>query len=423
MPGWTVMLALALVVAGAGGAAAQSRTQVEEPLGRPERPLHLYLAKGGANACGQGCSEWIAAEGRFDPGSAARAMAYLRRHAARRLPVFLHSPGGSGMEAVALGRQLRKLGVTTGVGRTVPRACAGVDERSVACRVAKRSGQAVAADWRPDGGCNSACVFALLGGKVRQVPPSARLGVHAGKLTGVRRYSDGRVQPMTSQQLAMHKGKMAEIDAELGRYVREMGIDGRLMDTARKVPNESVHYLSRDEIGRLGIDRRDFLESPWFVMEVSSNATYLTKWIVEARGHARNDRRVSAIFISCANADSAVTRFVRGLASNEIGRSATAILSIGRHQARFPLQGEGTRLDAIDSGSLFVSASSPVPLGEIEAAAARGVIGLEIDPPQLSPSHLIALSTDGLADGIRRLRERCGTATKPVQRAGAKVVN
>jgi hypothetical protein len=419
MPRWWIMFALAMVVAGAGAAAAQSRAQVlvKEPPSRPEIPLHLYLAKGGADACGPGCSEWIAAEGRFDSGAAGRAMAFLKAHAMRKLPVYFHSPGGSAAEAMALGRELRRLGVTTGVGKTVPHSCTLVGDRSEACQIAKRSGRSVAADWRPDGGCNSACVFALLGGKIRQVPPSARLGVHAGRLTGVRRYSDGRVEAMTAQQLAAHKGKLKETDAELRRYVREMGISGALMDTAGKVPNESIRFLSRDEVALFGIDPRDFQESPWFV-QVSSRAKYLSKWILEARGPVRNDNRMSAILVGCPNARIAPVRFLRGLASNEAGRPATAILSIGKHKARFALSGNGIKLDTIDTGSPFLSAWSFVPMGEIEAAASSGVIGLEIDPPHLSPSHLIELSTHGLADGIKRMRETCAPAGPPAPRAG-----
>jgi hypothetical protein len=415
MSRWRAVLALAFVVAGAGVAGAQSREKAPKAPNQPERPLYLYLAKGHANACGPGCSEWIAVEGRFDSGSAARAIAFLQRHAVRRLPVYFHSPGGSGTEAVTLGRYLRKLGATTGVGRTVPQACGPAGQQSDACRAAKRSRQAVAADWRPDGSCNSACVFALLGGRVRHVPPPARLGVHTGKLTGVRRYSDGRVQAMTPQQLAGYKGKMAEIDAGLRRYLRDMGIDGALMDTALKVPHESVHYLSRDQIARFAIDRRDFAESPWFDVRLSNNVT-LSKWIVEARGPERKDNRMSVIFLSCASGRNAAIRLVRALAGDEVGRQATVTLSIGKSKTRFGLNGAGIKLDAIDSGSLFSSDVTQVTFDELEAAAS-GVVSMEIDPPHLSPSHLITLSTDGLADGIKRLRTNCTPSVQPAKNA------
>src|SRR5262245_26531589 len=98
------MLVLALVLTAAAGAAAQPRIEqpkfdkqsttdktntkpkTEKAQKAPqasERSLLIYLAKGEANACGEGCSEWIAAEGRFDNGAAARMQAFLQRHGAR----------------------------------------------------------------------------------------------------------------------------------------------------------------------------------------------------------------------------------------------------------------------------------------------------------------------------------------------------
>src|SRR5258705_7506649 len=185
-----LLVAAAFAVAGGADARAEPRAQKAQKAedGPPvhDRPLQVYLAKGQANACGEGCSEWIAVEGRFDRDAAGRVSAFLRRHAARKLPVYFDSPGGSGTAAIAIGRQLRKLGVTTGAGKTIPKGCAAASDRSNACGAAKRTAQAVAAEWRADANCSSACVWALIGGKVRDVAPTARLGVHSGKLSVTR---------------------------------------------------------------------------------------------------------------------------------------------------------------------------------------------------------------------------------------------
>src|SRR5678815_5364218 len=90
-----VMFAVALALWSVADAGAQSSAQKAAkapPL--HETTLHIYLAKGEANACGEGCSEWIAVEGSFDAGAAGRAQAFLKRYGARKLPVYLHSPGG-----------------------------------------------------------------------------------------------------------------------------------------------------------------------------------------------------------------------------------------------------------------------------------------------------------------------------------------
>jgi hypothetical protein len=42
-----------------------------------------------------------------------------------------------------------------------------------------------------------------------------------------------------------------------------MGIEGELLNVARRIRFEDVHVLTRDEIFRFGIDRREFVETPW----------------------------------------------------------------------------------------------------------------------------------------------------------------
>src|SRR5688572_23543170 len=297
MARWLAMLVAALVLACAANASAQPKAQKapteKKESANPKAPLHLYLAKGEPNACGEGCSEWIAVEGFFDAGAAGRAQAFLRRYGARKLPVYLHSPGGNTDAAMALGRYLRQQGITAGVAATIPRGCESVFDQAKACTAAKRSSQPVLADWRPDGICSSACVWTLVGAKVRQVPPAARVGVHATKYTLMIKYSSGRVQQVSAQQV-LHKTRAAEAIAATRRYMREMGIDPALVDTAEKTPHEDIHYLSRDQLAGFGIDRREFAETPWFLTHLSSTS-YLSKWIVEARGPARKDYRISVI--------------------------------------------------------------------------------------------------------------------------------
>jgi len=415
------LLAAALVVAWSAEAGAQTKAQkaqktqaTQKPTPTHELPLHLYLAKGEANACGEGCSEWIAVEGRFDAGSGGRAQAFLRRHAARKLPVYFQSPGGSGPDAIVIGRQLRQLGITVGVAATVPRGCASATDTAATCVAAKRSPQPVVADWRPDATCNSACVWALLGGKVRHVPPSARVGIHSGRFSLTRRWSDGRVQQVSPRDAAF-KARSAEAIATTRRYIREMGIDPALLDASLKIPHEDIRYLSRGEIAAFGIDRREFAETPWFFSQFRNNTEYVSKWFVETRGPERKDHRVSVVMLRCSSAQSAAIRYLRGLASDEAGRSAAATFAIGKHKANFFWSGDGTKLDAVEGGSLFATASSYAPFDALEAAAAYGAIGvietgLLADPKQ---QRVIELSTYGLVEALKQLREKCSSIAQP----------
>jgi hypothetical protein len=94
----------------------------------------FYLAKGDANACGEGCSEWIAAEGYIDLGAAQRLKKFLDRNSNRNLPIYFSSPGGILSDAMAIGRLLRGRGMTAGIGTTVPLGCMATDKTTPAGR-------------------------------------------------------------------------------------------------------------------------------------------------------------------------------------------------------------------------------------------------------------------------------------------------
>jgi hypothetical protein len=420
------MSVLALVLALAGDAAAESaRDKLQKAPDKAQKiqkekkapaaqklPLHLYLAKGDADACGPGCSEWIAVEGTFDGGAAARVQAFLNRHGARKLPMYFQSPGGSESAALAIGRQLRQLGIATGVAQTIPRGCESAGDQSNACRAAKRQNQAVTAEWRPDANCSSACVWAMIGGRVRHVPPSARLGVHASKLTLVRKYADGRVQPVSASEApSLHKASHAQSIERTRRYLRDMGVDTKLLDTAFKTPHESIYYLNRHEIASFGIDRRGFAETPWFMQDARSGS-FLGKWIVQARGPTQNDYRASLVLLSCWQPQYAGLLYLRGLASDEIGKPLSAAFSIGKHKTVVSLPGSGTKHDGIDTGSLFSTGAGFVAFSAFEAVT-TSINVLETDPPTAAARapRVITLSADGLAEGIKILRDKCSQPT------------
>jgi hypothetical protein len=410
---WLLLLAIALALGftvDAGARPGDQRTQKARKAPDSKTPLRFYVAKGGRDACGEGCSTWIAAEGYFDQQADQRLRAFLKRQGARNLPIYFSSAGGNGATAIAIGRHLRQLGITAGVAKTIPHDCSPIGDQSSACRAAKRSNHPVQAEWRPDGRCNSACVYALIGGKTRHVPPSARLGVHAAKLTLIRKYSDGRERSLTAKEAPLlHKARAAEFDFQLRRYIRDMGIDRGLFETAAKVPHESVHYLTRDQIALFGIDRRDHTETGWFIAPMSANAIHVSNWIVEARGPDRKDYRTSIVSLSCSHTQRATVLYLRGLASDEVAGSVSAALAIGKHTANLAVARQQMKQDAIDTGALFSSSLAYVPFQELDAAAATGIIRV-VETDRLAGTQsprVITLSTHGLAEGIKALRSKC----------------
>ncbi len=247
-----------------------------------DAPLTFYVAKGAPNSCGPGCSEWIVAEGDFGLGSVVQFRALLNRLGKQKLPVFFYSPGGLIGEALAIGRLIREKGLTTGVARTIAEGCP--DERKVKeCGELKRSGKKLDAELLTSAGrCNSACVYAVLGGKTRVVPPGARLGVHAARSVSIAN-KEVKTVDLTKIPAAQQKASRQRLHEKLRIYIREMGVSTRLINVAEAVPHEKVHYLTRNQIAEFGIDRSTFAETPWKFVEGPA----VSKYFIEARGREK----------------------------------------------------------------------------------------------------------------------------------------
>jgi hypothetical protein len=215
-------------------------------------PMVFYVAKGGPDACGKNCSEWIASEGPIGIGTAARLRAFLAQKDRQNLPVFFESGGGSIDEAFKVGRILRQKGISAGIGRTRPEACSNNDEKS--CIELKKSGKTLASELLGDGArCSSTCVYAFVGAKERKAWPSRRIGVHSTQLAHF--YPDGRVK-MVEMATATpeQKRQLQKYHSELQNYFREMGIVPRLADLIQSVPFQQIRYLTREELAEFGID-------------------------------------------------------------------------------------------------------------------------------------------------------------------------
>src|SRR5258705_1364685 len=153
---------IGLVVAGYAQAQDPHRPAVGG-IGSPVNAMIFYVAHGADGACGKGCSEWIAAEGTVQWDTNRRLIAILDRQAGRKLPVIIHSWGGSNLRvATGLGRILRDRGIDTNAGSTEVEACTGKSEAE--CFALKRSGGPLDAKLNvADITCDVACVLTLAG--------------------------------------------------------------------------------------------------------------------------------------------------------------------------------------------------------------------------------------------------------------------
>ena len=211
---------MALIAAGA----AQSQTPERPPvggIGSPPDAMIFYVARGAAGACGQGCSEWIAAEGTVQFDTHKRLIAILDRQAGRKLPVVIHSWGESNLNvATSLGRILRGRGIDTTAGPTIVKACNGPS--GAECFALKRPGGPLDAELDlANTRCDLACVLILAGGINRSLPPNTRV-----TLSGMEIHN--RLAPNVADD---HRKGLTTRYGELFRlYLREMGVETELLD-------------------------------------------------------------------------------------------------------------------------------------------------------------------------------------------------
>jgi hypothetical protein len=209
---------LALVAAGA--VQAQQRPPIGA-FGSPPDAMIFYVAHGPADACGPGCSDWIAAEGAAQWDSYKRLIAILDRQAGRKLPVVIHSWGVSNLKvASGLGRILRDRGLDATAGTTEVTACAGKTDAE--CFTLKRPGGPLDAKLSvSDLICDFACVLALAGGVHRSLPPGTKV------VLGSRSVRNRLAPNIPAEQ----RESLTEYFGEQHRkYLSEMGIASDLVD-------------------------------------------------------------------------------------------------------------------------------------------------------------------------------------------------
>jgi hypothetical protein len=211
---------IALTAAGLSHAQTPQRPPIGG-LGSPPDAMIFYVARGAPGACGQGCSEWIAAEGTVQWDTFKRLLAILDRQAGRKLPVVIHSWGESNLNvAASLGRILRDRGLDTTVGTTEVAACNGKPEAE--CFAAKRPGGPLDAQAKsPDARCELACVLMLAGGVHRSLPPGTRM-----MLSGMSIHN--RLAPNVSDE--RREGLTALFGEQFRMYLRDMRVEPELLD-------------------------------------------------------------------------------------------------------------------------------------------------------------------------------------------------
>jgi hypothetical protein len=222
-----------LVLACAGLLACAEAQSAESPSMRFE-----WRSEGPPDLCGKACRTWISAVGPITEKTPRDFAAFAAERDVHGAVMVLDSEGGSVVDTLQLGRALRRLDITTTIGKT---STGGTGARG-------------RATISPSASCESMCAFALLGGSHRYVPPEARVLVHQIWLAKKRERAE-------SASYAADELVLVERDiGSLARYTIEMGGDIELLEVALRVPPwEPLYRLSRDEIRRMGLNNIDRL--------------------------------------------------------------------------------------------------------------------------------------------------------------------
>jgi hypothetical protein len=249
--GWARVCAAALLVALSGFAArnetafasgaaqpappaqtahAADATHVTETVEPRRQPMTFTWHAAPKGRCAPDCRDWIEAVGVITTDTPALFEKIATGHDLSSATVVLNSSGGSVLDALALGRVWRKAGIFTTVGQVIEKD--GVDGKVRAIE--------------PDAYCESMCVFLLLSGKTRIVPPEAHVRVH--QIWMGDRANDAKAASYTAQDLMIVERDVGR----LAKYTFDMGGTGELLTLALSVPPwEPLHELSRAEM-RLG---------------------------------------------------------------------------------------------------------------------------------------------------------------------------
>ena len=90
----------------------------------------------------------------------------------------------------------------------------------------------------------------------------------------VLHYSGG--PPFPEMRAAATRRGLARVDGMLMRYLVKMGAEAGLLVLASTIRFEDVHVLTREEIVRFGIDRRELAETRWAFENVGRSVVHKT---------------------------------------------------------------------------------------------------------------------------------------------------
>jgi hypothetical protein len=351
-----------------------------------KEPIIFVLATGEPNACGRGCSEWIAAEGQFDESGAQRFRDFLATLPKRDLPIFFNSDGGLLREAIQIGLLQRENRMSAAVARTIPEGChLGTPIGDVCRRLMQSKRDHQAKLYFGGARCGSACVYAMVGASTRHVDPGATLRIHSG---------------------VGHEFDKTE--NFLRRYVTVMGVDPDLVDAAAKIPSRSFRGLSRGDMERFGIETRGVHETPWFAYNGPTGEFLLLKSITSPTEEGDDKYRTRTVSLACSSLQPNIrATYHSGLSGKE-----------GRTPPRIRAKIGNSLIDLTNLQTDSVEKSFTLEPRQLRSAIESGSFEItEMFDQSITkkPSRVVRFSTLGLSANIVALEAKCQSNSNPSQ--------
>jgi len=385
-------------------------------------PMRFDLLQEGPVAdCGDHCRVFISARGAITAATPRDFVSFARGRRLRGATVVLDSDGGSVHGAIALGREIRRLGLDTTVGRTVD--IPGVAQEPARARLL------------PQADCESMCAFILLAGVRRVVPAEARVMVHQIWL------GDRRDDPTAAAYSAEDLVLVQRDIGKLAQYTIEMGASIEMLDIALRIPPwEPMHTLTREEIMRTRVATDNEVpvtatgalpppavaKSPAVRVTDGMQATEISEryWAaVDHKGATALARRHPLtvegedignfyLVVSCGGDQDTydVSYFERRHAGGGLPqpRALSAVkMRVGARVARLKVVSSQIRSQ---QDQLVSYAIATVPAGLIDGFATAGNHSMVIETRSAQLATGIRLGNTGVQEGLPRLTASCAKA-------------
>ena len=192
--------------------------------------MRFRLASVEARNCSAGCAKIIIAEGVIEEDTPQAFVDFINSAAVDRSVldvVLLSSPGGHVAASMELGATLREMGAEVVVARSF--------------RTAGREMTAA-------GQCMSACVYALMGGATRIVPPHSSVGIH--RMSRPEAGGAGREMRAPTRTFASK-----DLVGALADYAAQMGVNPEVIRRAEGISPDDIRILTDAEMRRWRLAR------------------------------------------------------------------------------------------------------------------------------------------------------------------------